>query len=305
MIYTVTFNPALDYVIHIDQLKQGEINRFSDANIFCGGKGINVSLVLKELKQESCALGFTAGFTGNEIEKRLTQKGIQHNFIHLDNGLSRINIKIKSDKETELNGQGSHIPDAAVDKLIRQLDRLSGGDYLILSGSIPSTLPSNIYEKILSGLEGRNIITVVDAAGDLLTNTLKYRPFLIKPNLFELSEIIGKKLINTEQIAEAAAKLQNRGARNVLVSMGEDGAVLADENGQILHCKAVSGKVKNSVGAGDSMVAGFVSGYISSENYEYALNLGSAAGSATAFSEELADKAKIDELFSLISIKKL
>ncbi len=301
MIYTVTFSPALDYVIHTDKLIDGAINRFSDANIFCGGKGINVSLVLKELMKESCALGFTAGFTGQEIEKRLSKKGVQHSFVHLDDGFSRINIKIKSDKETELNGEGPSIPEAAIDKLIEQLGKLSQGDYLILSGSIPSTLPSNIYEKILSELEGRNIIFVVDASGELLTNTLKYRPFLIKPNLLELSEIVGKKLNNTKQTAEAASELQKLGARNVLVSMGKDGAVLADENGRILHCSAASGNVKNSVGAGDSMVAGFVSGYISSDNYEYALKLGAAAGSATAFSEGLAEKSKIDKLFSKIS----
>lgn len=301
MIYTVTFNPALDYVIHTDRLKEGEINHFSDANIFCGGKGINVSLVLKELMQESCALGFTAGFSGQEIEKRLSKKGVKHRFINLDNGFSRINIKIKSDKETELNGEGPSIPAAAIDKLIKQLGKLSPGDYLILSGSVSSTLPSNIYEKILSELKNKNIISVVDASGNLLTNTLKYKPFLIKPNQLELSEIIGKKLNNIKQITDAAAEMQKLGARNVLVSMGKDGAVLADEKGQILLCSTVSGRIKNSVGAGDSMVAGFIAGYISSENYEYALRLGTAAGSATAFSEGLANKAKIDELFSLIS----
>lgn len=301
MNYTVTFSPALDYVIHTDKLKDGAINRFSEANIFCGGKGINVSLVLKELMQESCALGFTAGFSGQEIEKRLSKQGVKHRFINLDNGFSRINIKIKSDKETELNGEGPSIPAAAVDKLIKQLCKLSPGDYLILSGSVPSTLTNNIYEKILSELENKNIISVVDASGDLLTNTLKYKPFLIKPNQLELSEIIGKKLNNIKQITEAAAEMQKLGARNVLVSMGKDGAILTDENGQIFLCSTASGRIKNSVGAGDSMVAGFIAGYITSENYEYALRLGTAAGSATAFSEGLADKAKIDELFSLTS----
>ena len=302
MIYTVTFSPALDYVIHTDKLKDGAINRFSEANIFCGGKGINVSLVLKELMQESCALGFTAGFSGQEIEKRLSKQGVKHRFINLDNGFSRINIKIKSDKETELNGEGPSIPAAAVDKLIKQLCKLSPGDYLILSGSVPSTLTNNIYEKILSELENKNIISVVDASGDLLTNTLKYKPFLIKPNQLELSEIIGKKLNNIKQITEAAAEMQKLGARNVLVSMGKDGAILTDENGQIFLCSTASGRIKNSVGAGDSMVAGFIAGWEESHDYAHAFKMGIASGSASTFSLGFAGRDKVEEIYKQINI---
>ena len=299
MVYTVTFNPAIDYVVRMDDLKLGEVNRASYEAMFFGGKGINVSIVMNELGIKSRTLGFTAGFTGEAIENGLRAMGIDADFVRLEKGNSRINVKIKANEETEINGQGPHIDDNALAALFEKLDNLKDGDTLILAGSIPNSLPSDIYEKILQRLSGRNIKTVVDATKDLLLNVLKYKPFLIKPNNHELGEMFGIKLSTIEEIEEYARKLQEKGARNVLISMAGDGALLVDENGKTHISGVCKGVVKNSVGAGDSMVAGFVAGSLDGD-YEYALKLGTAAGGATAFSDGLATKEKITELLNTL-----
>lgn len=297
MVYTVTFNPAVDYIVHTKELRAGATNRSDSEEIYFGGKGINVSIVLSELGVKSKALGFVAGFTGAAIERGVSEKGIDADFVHLSGGFSRINVKIKSDEETELNGQGPKIPDEAVQQLFAKLDELQDGDTLVLAGSIPSSLPSDIYERILARLSGRKIRAVVDATKDLLVKVLKYQPFLIKPNNFELGEIFGVELHTADEIVKYAEKLHEMGARNVLVSMAGDGAVLLDETGKTHVCGVCRGTVKNSVGAGDSMVAGFIAG-CEKAGYEYALRLGTAAGGATAFSEGLATKEKINELLA-------
>lgn len=299
MVYTVTFNPAIDYVVHTGEMKLGATNRSEKEEMYFGGKGINVSIVLRELGIDSKALGFTAGFTGEAIEKGLSEMGIDTDFVRLKNGNSRINVKIKSTEETELNGQGPDIDEAAINALFAKLDKLSDGDTLILAGSIPSSLPSDIYEKILGRLSGRNIKTVVDATKDLLLNVLKYKPFLVKPNNHELGEMFGAELKTDEEIEKYARKLQEMGAVNVLISMAGDGAMLIDEYGKMHRCGVCRGTVRNSVGAGDSMVAGFTAGSLKGD-YEYALKLGTAAGGATAFSDGLAEKAKIDELLKTL-----
>ena len=295
MVYTVTFNPAIDYVVHTGEMKLGSVNRSVSEEMYFGGKGINVSMVLAELGVRSKALGFTAGFTGEAIEQGVRSMGIDTDFVRLSQGNSRINVKIKSAEETELNGQGPHIDDESLAKLFEKLNELKDGDTLILAGSIPNSLPSDIYEKILEYLSDRKIKAVVDATKDLLLNVLKYHPFLIKPNNHELGEIFGKTLTSDSEIAEYAAKLQDMGARNVLVSMAGDGALLLDEHGNIHRCGVCKGTVKNSVGAGDSMVAGFTAGSLEGD-YDYALRLGTACGGATAFSDGLAKKELIFEL---------
>ena len=299
MIYTVTFNPAVDYVIHADKINIGSVNRLQSEEIYFGGKGINVSVVLSELGIRSKALGFVAGFTGDAIENGLKENGVETDFVHLKNGFSRINVKIKSGVETELNGCGPDINDEALSELFDKLKMLKNGDMLVLAGSIPNTLPSDIYETILQFLADKDIKIVVDAAKDLLIKTLKFKPFIIKPNNYELEEIFGKSLETDEEIADCAAKLKEMGAKNVLVSMAEKGALLLDENGVIHKCGVCSGSVKNSVGAGDSMVAGFIAGLVDGD-YEYALKLGTACGGATAFSEGLAKKIDIYKLLEQI-----
>ena len=296
MIYTVTFNPAIDYVVHIDEMTMGKVNRAKEENFYFGGKGINVSMILKELGIPSKVLGFVAGFTGAAIENGLAQKGMETDFVHLNKGFSRINVKIASGEETELNGQGPAIDDAALTEFFSRLDLLSEGDMIVLAGSIPAGMPADIYEKILKRLSGKRINAVVDAAQDLLRNVLKYQPFLIKPNHHELGGLFGVTLTDNDEIAEYAGKLKDMGARNVLVSMAENGALLLDENGELHTCDACKGTVKNSVGAGDSMVAGFIAG-LGQGDYQYALKLGTAAGSATAFSDGLAGKEEIYRLF--------
>lgn len=297
MVYTVTFNPAVDYIVHTKQLIAGATNRSDSEEIYFGGKGINVSIVLSELGVKSKALGFVAGFTGEAIENGVAEKGIDADFVHLNEGFSRINVKIKSGEETELNGQGPKITDEAIRELYAKLDEIQDGDTLVLAGSIPSSLPADIYERILERLSGKKIRAVVDATKDLLLNVLKYRPFLIKPNNFELGEIFGVEMKSTEDIVKYAGKLKEMGAQNVLVSMAGDGAVLLDENGKTHVCGVCRGEVKNSVGAGDAMVAGFVAG-CKKGDYEYALKLGTASGGATAFSEGLAEKNRIYELLA-------
>ena len=296
MIYTITFNPAVDYVVYTDELQVGKVNRSKSEEIYFGGKCINLSMVLNELGIRSKAMGFVAGFTGAAIEKGLTDAGIETDFVHLNKGFTRINVKIKSHAETELNGQGPEIPTEKLDELFDRLDGIKDGDGVILAGSIPSYLPSDIYERILERLKDRNIRAVVDATDDLLVNVLKYRPFLIKPNNFELGDIFGVTINTNEEIVKYAGKLKDMGAVNVLVSMAGDGAILLDEFGKTHVCGVCKGQVKNSVGAGDSMVAGFLAGCTKGD-YEYALKLGTAAGGATAFSDGLAKK---DDIFKLL-----
>ena len=300
MVYTVTFNPAIDYVVHTDELVVGMTNRSKSEEMYVGGKGINVSMVLAELGIRSKALGFVAGFTGRAIEDGAKEKGVETDFVHLESGCSRINVKIKSGEETELNGQGPKIPDKAIEKLLGKLDKLEDGDVLVLAGSSPGTVPSDIYEKILARLSERKIKTVVDATKDLLLNVLKYKPFLIKPNNHELGEMFGVKLKTEDEIISYAKKLREMGAVNVLVSMAGDGAILVDEDGKVHKCGVCKGTVKNSVGAGDSMVAGFIAGSTKGD-YGYALKLGTATGGATAFSDELAKKEEIYELLKQLN----
>lgn len=297
MIYTVTFNPAIDYVVHTPKLDLGNVVRSSGENIYFGGKGINVSMVLKELGFSSKALGFVAGFTGLAIEKGVQDAGIETDFVHLQKGFSRINVKIKSTEETDLNGQGPDITKAAIQELFSKLDGLQDGDTIVLAGSIPGSLPDDIYEQILEYLQNKKIKAVVDATGDLLLRVLKYKPFLIKPNNHELGDLFGVTLETKADIAEYARKLKDMGARNVLVSMAGDGALLIDEEGMEHACGVCKGKVRNSVGAGDSMVAGFLAGSMEGD-YAYALKLGTATGGATAFSDGLAEKPLIDALLA-------
>ena len=303
MIYTVTFNPALDYIMRVPELVPDAVNRTDSENIFYGGKGINVSIILSHLGVENQALGFVAGFTGDEIEQGVKQQGVQTKFIHLPQGLSRINVKIKDIEkkaETEVNAQGPAIPKECLKKLFLQLEQLVEGDVLILAGSIPVTLPSDVYEQIMSRLEHRKIEIVVDATKDLLRNVLKYHPFVIKPNNHVLGEIFEKELSTKDEIVYYARELQKLGARNVLVSMAGDGSILITEHGKVYQMGVAKGKVKNSVGAGDSMVAGFVAGYLEKQDFAYALKLGTAAGGATAFSDDLASGSYIRDIFATL-----
>ena len=296
MIYTLTFNPAIDYVVFLDGFMPGGINRTKREAIQFGGKGVNVSVMLSRLGVDNTALGFAAGFTGAALCDHLEQSGIKADFVMLREGNTRINVKVKAEVETEINGQGPMIDDAALEALFDKLDRMTAGDTLILAGSIPNTLPSDIYERIFARYEGKGIRFVLDATKDLLARCLKYRPFLIKPNNIELGELFDTVLTTDAQIIEAAGKLQQMGAVNVLVSMAGDGAILLDENKKVHRIGVLKGSVVNSVGAGDSMVAGFVAGM--EHSYEYALKLGTACGGATAFSEGLGERALIDELFA-------
>lgn len=300
MIYTVTFNPALDYVIRMESLKLGTVNRSSAEAVYYGGKGINVSTVLKNIGVDSVALGFVAGFTGKEIEEGVKNMGVATDFIKLPEGMSRINVKIKAEQETEINGQGPAISMEKVEKLFEKLDRLEKGDCLVLAGTIPVSLPSDIYEQIMDRLKDKEIRIVVDATKDLLLNVLKYHPFLIKPNNHELGEMFGVVLKTDEEIVEYAKKLQERGARNVLISMAGDGAILLTETKEVYKMGVPKGTVVNSVGAGDSMVAGFVASYFKEHDYLKALKFGTATGSATAFSEGLATMDKVEELLKTL-----
>ncbi|MBR6622396.1 MAG: 1-phosphofructokinase [Ruminococcus sp.] len=296
MIYTVTFNPAIDYVVGIDGIETGCVNRLSSEQIYFGGKGINISIVLRELGIESTALGFVAGFTGEAIENGLKEAGIITDFVRLEKGNSRINVKIKSDAETELNASGPEISDTALSVLFEKLKSLRNGDTIVLAGSVPKSLPEDIYEQILHQLSDRDIRAVVDASKELLIKSLRYKPFLIKPNLQELGEIFGEISGSDDEIIACAEKLREMGAQNVLVSMAGDGAILLDSGNNIHKSGVCSGTVRNSVGAGDSMIAGFLAG-ISAGDFTYALKLGTAAGGATAFSDGLAAKADILRLF--------
>ena len=303
MIYTVTFNPAIDYVIKVDNLTLGEINRTTREYIFCGGKGINVSHVLANLGMESVGLGFIAGFTGDVIEKGAKELGFAPDFIRVREGMTRINVKVKSNEESEINGMGPVIHDDELQKMYEKLDELQDGDVLILAGSIPATLPSDVYEKIMERLQEKDIRIVVDATKDLLLNVLKYHPFLIKPNNHELGEMFGVVLKTNDEIVEYAKKLQEKGARNVLISMAGEGAVLVAEDGQVFDKPAPKGHLVNAVGAGDSMVAGFMAGWMDKQDYEHAFCMGIASGSASAFSEYLATKSEIEAIYKQVRVE--
>lgn len=300
MIYTITFNPAIDYIVSVPDYKSGAVNRSSSDKVLAGGKGINVSTVLNNLGCENTALGFTAGFTGNEIKRILSGMGVKTDFIELQEGYTRINVKLKSSEETEINGQGPDISQDEIEKLMKKLDSLEDGDYLVLAGSIPKSLPDSIYCDIMKRLSAKKLNIVVDATGDLLVNVLKYHPFLIKPNNHELGEIFGRELKTDEEITECAKELQKKGARNVLVSMAGDGAILVSEDGNVLKSLPPQGKVVNSTGAGDSMVAGFIAGYLEGKEYKKAFLMGLSAGSASAFSEDLATREEIIRTYNTI-----
>ena len=301
MIYTVTFNPCLDYVVGVDNLTLGAVNRVSTEAVMAGGKGINVSIVLKNLGHPSCALGFLAGFTGDEIAHRLQLQGVDTDFIEVSHGMSRINVKVKSNEETEINGIGPDIAPSDIEALYTKLDALTSGDILVISGSVPTALPGDIYERIMERLEGRGIRIVVDATRDLLMNVLAFHPFLIKPNNHELGDIFDVELKAREDVVPYARKLQELGARNVLVSMAGEGAVLVAENGDVIESPSPKGTVVNSVGAGDSMVAGFIAGYLESDgSYERAFRMGVCTGSASAFSLGLAERDQVEELLTTI-----
>ena len=302
MIYTVTLNPSIDYVIKLDKLNYNAVNRVNEENIYPGGKGINVSNMLNELGYKNIALGFISGFTGKYIVDSMVKKNQSCDFIEVSNGFSRINVKIKSNEETEINGKGPNITEEDLRKLYEKIDNLKNGDILILAGSIPSTLDDKLYENIMKMLEEKNIKIVVDATKNLLLNVLKYNPFLIKPNNHELEEMFNVKINSIKDITKYAKRLQDMGARNVLISMGKDGALLITENNEVFLSNVAKGTVKNSVGAGDSMVAGFIAGYLNTNKYQDALRLGAACGSATAFSNDLATKDYIDELIKEIEI---
>ena len=300
MIYTVTFNPAIDYVIKVDNLTLGQVNRTTREYIFCGGKGINVSHLLANLGVDSVGLGFIAGFTGDVIESGAKELGFKPDFIRVREGMTRINVKVKSNEESEINGLGPVIHDDELEQMFKKLDELEDGDILVLAGSIPATLPSDVYERIMGRLQGKDIRIVVDATKDLLLNVLKYHPFLIKPNNHELGEIFGVELKTRESVIPYAKKLQEKGARNVLVSMAGEGAVLVAEDGSVYDTPAPKGELKNGVGAGDSMVAGFMAGWMEKHEYRHAFHMGVASGSASAFSENLATKEEIAGVYQQV-----
>ena len=305
MIYTVTLNPSIDYVIKVDKLTTGNINRVNEEHVYPGGKGINVTRILKSLDNDNIALGFVSGFTGDYIINSLQELNLKSDFIKVKEGFTRINVKVKSEEETEINGQGPKISEEELNQFYKVIDKLVDGDILILSGSIPSCLDERLYESIMKKVEDRDIKVIVDATKNLLLNVSKYKPFLIKPNNHELAEMFNVELNSTEDVVFYARKLKEMGAQNVLISMGKDGALLVTENDEVFASSVAKGEVINSVGAGDSMVAGFIAGYLKSNSYEEALRLGAASGGATAFSSDLATREFIDKLVDEIKIEKI
>lgn len=301
MIYTVTFNPSLDYIVSVRDFKLGMTNRTEDELMLPGGKGVNVSIILNHLGIDTTALGFTAGFTGKEITRRLAEMGVKTDFIEIENGNSRINMKLKNIDGTEINGMGPEIPEEKLERMMCKLDTLEKGDVLVLAGSIPASMPNDVYSKIMERLKEKEIITVVDATSDLLLNVLKYRPFLVKPNNHELGELFDVELKKRSEVIPYGKKLQEMGARNVLISMAGEGAVLVAEDGTVYETLAPQGELVNAVGAGDSMVAGFVAGWIEKQEYEHAFYMGVSAGSASAFSEYLATAEEITSLYDEIT----
>jgi 1-phosphofructokinase len=302
VIYTVTFNPSLDYIVSVKDFRPGMTNRTSSELMLAGGKGINVSIVLGNLGIKSTALGFIAGFTGDEIVRKLHNSGINSEFIKINDGISRINIKLKSIDGTEINGQGPHIDSSHIEQLMNRLRRLESGDVLVLAGSIPAGISDNIYKDIMDMLKDKGVQIVVDATSRLLTNVLEYKPFFIKPNQHELGDIFNVTLNTQEEVIPYALELKKMGAVNVCVSMGGKGAILVADDGNVYKAKAPDGILKNSVGAGDSLVAGFLSGWIEKKDYEYAFRKGVATGSASAFSERLATNGEVNGLIGKVTI---
>ena len=296
MYYTVTLNPALDYISQVDDFGIGKINRTKTEKILPGGKGLNVSMVLKNLGIDSVAIGFIAGFTGDELRKQMEQKGVKTEFIKVQNGITRINVKISSNQETALNGIGPDIDEKDIEELLQKINEITSDDLVILSGNIPKSIPKNIYPIICDILEKNNVTFVVDATRELLIDVLKYKPFLIKPNKEELEETFKVKITTKDELVTYAKKLQDMGAQNVLISLGGDGAILLNKEGKVYYSKAPKGKVINTVGAGDSMVAGFLAGYKKTKDYEQAFKMGIATGSASAFSMDLATAKEVEDL---------
>lgn len=301
MIYTVTFNPSLDYIVSVNDFQLGLTNRTDSELILPGGKGINVSTILMNLGIDSTAFGFAAGFTGEEIIREVEAMGIRSDFIKIDSGISRINLKLKNIDGTEINGSGPEISEEKIEELLRKLDILGEGDILVLAGSIPASMPADMYSTIMERLQHKNVTFIVDATKDLLINVLKYKPFLIKPNNHELGELFDVKLTTREEVIPYGKKLQKQGARNVLISMAGEGAVLVAEDGSVYEAPAPKGTLVNAVGAGDSMVAGFTAGWIENKDYRHAFYMGVSAGSASAFSEYLATKEEIMDLYEKVS----
>lgn len=301
MIYTVTFNPSLDYIVSVNDFQLGLTNRTDSELILPGGKGINVSTILMNLGIDSTAFGFAAGFTGEEIIREVEAMGIRSDFIKIDSGISRINLKLKNIDGTEINGSGPEISEEKIEELLRKLDILGEGDILVLAGSIPASMPADMYSTIMERLQHKNVTFIVDATKDLLINVLKYKPFLIKPNNYELGELFDVKLTTREEVIPYGKKLQKQGARNVLISMAGEGAVLVAEDGSVYEAPAPKGTLVNAVGAGDSMVAGFTAGWIEKKDYRHAFYMGVSAGSASAFSEYLATKEEIMDLYEKVS----
>lgn len=300
MIYTVTFNPSLDYIVSVKDFKLGLTNRTDSELMLPGGKGINVSIVLKNLGIDNTALGFVAGFTGEEVVKRLEKLGVKNGFLEIPEGFTRINVKLKSIDGTEINGQGPSISEEKIEQLMTRLDEMGEGDVLFLSGSIPASMPDDTYQKIMERLKDKGVLISVDATQELLLKVLPYHPFLIKPNNHELGEIFGVELRTRESVVPYGKKLQEMGAENVLISMAGEGAVLIASDGQVYDAPAPKGILKNGVGAGDSMVAGFMEGWLERKEYRHAFYMGVAAGSASAFSEQLAVKEEIDQVYEQV-----
>lgn len=296
MFYTVTLNPALDYILQVDDFGIGKINRTKTEKILPGGKGLNVSIVLKNLEIDTVAIGFIAGFTGDELRKQMEQKGVKTEFIKVQNGITRINVKISSNQETALNGIGPDIDEKDIEELLQKINEITSDDLVILSGNIPKSIPKNIYQIICDILEKNNVTFVVDATRELLIDVLKYKPFLIKPNKEELEETFKVKITTKDELVTYAKKLQDMGAQNVLISLGGDGAMLLNKEDKVYYSKAPKGKVINTVGAGDSMVAGFLAGYKKTKDYEQAFKMGIATGSASAFSMDLATAKEVEDL---------
>ena len=296
MFYTVTLNPALDYISQVDDFGIGKINRTKTEKILPGGKGLNVSMVLKNLEIDTVAIGFIAGFTGDELRKQMEQKGVKTEFIKVQNGITRINVKISSNQETALNGIGPDIDEKDIEELLQKINEITSDDLVILSGNIPKSIPKNIYQIICDILEKNNVTFVVDATRELLIDVLKYKPFLIKPNKEELEETFKVKITTKDELVTYAKKLQDMGAQNVLISLGGDGAMLLNKEDKVYYSKAPKGKVINTVGAGDSMVAGFLAGYKKTKDYEQAFKMGIATGSASAFSMDLATAKEVENL---------
>lgn len=300
MIYTITWNPSIDYIVSVKEFRVGEVNRAVSESMFPGGKGLNVSMVLKNMGVDNTALGFIAGFTGKEIERQVKQAGVRSELIHVPCGCSRINLKLKSNQETEINGCGPEIKEKEIKELYQKLGQLKEGDILVLAGNIPNSMPMDSYKKIIKPLAGKGILFVIDAEKELLSQTLEFQPFLVKPNQYELGGLFHVECRTKQEVTAYAQKVREMGARNVLVSMASEGAILLTEEGNIYYMPAPKGEVKNSVGAGDSMVAGFLAGWVEKKDYFYALKKAISAGSATAFSEWLATKEEIEKILEQI-----